>query len=212
MAIIVGDIHGNVEKVKAWLAYKPEELHVALGDYLDSFNEPRERQLQTLELLLGSDAVLLWGNHDLHYLDGPLFQFPGYSYANANTFRPILEGNLSRFKAAYVVDGWLCTHAGVHAGIAKDRSVEQLEQQFNDDFDVYLRNRDAGYKYQAIFSFDFMAEGKLVPASIKQVFGHDHHCDAGYINQVAVAIGCSDEGSLWVFDTKAGEVIDLWQS
>ncbi|MDD2540636.1 MAG: hypothetical protein PHH28_06280 [Desulfuromonadaceae bacterium] len=30
MAIIVGDVHGNVEKVRAFLDYKPEEEHIAL--------------------------------------------------------------------------------------------------------------------------------------------------------------------------------------
>jgi hypothetical protein len=35
MAIVVGDIHGDVEKVQVFLCYKPEVEHVALGDYLD---------------------------------------------------------------------------------------------------------------------------------------------------------------------------------
>ncbi len=48
MAIIVGDIHGNVEKVKTFLVYKPGDVHVALGDYLDSFHEPQERKIGTL--------------------------------------------------------------------------------------------------------------------------------------------------------------------
>jgi len=38
MAIIVGDIHGDREKAQAFLAYRPDALHVALSDYLDSFS------------------------------------------------------------------------------------------------------------------------------------------------------------------------------
>ena len=45
MAIIVGDIHGNVEKVRVFLEYRPEVEHVALGDYVDSFTEPVDRQV-----------------------------------------------------------------------------------------------------------------------------------------------------------------------
>ena len=113
MAIIVGDMHGNVEKVKAWLAYKPEVEHVALGDYLDSFYEPQERQIETLELPLKSDAVLLWGNHELNYVDHAPWLSAGYQYGLEKPYIDRLEANISRFEAAYAVDGWLCTHAGV---------------------------------------------------------------------------------------------------
>lgn len=123
MSIIVGDIHGNVEKVRAFLEYKPDAEHVAVGDYLDSFTEPVGRQIEALQLLLDSKAVLLWGNHDLHYLQNPLFQFPGFNAGHAQEFQEILEANIQRFKPAYVVDGWLCTHSGVHRILAKNRTV-----------------------------------------------------------------------------------------
>ena len=34
MAIIVGDIHGNVEKTTRFLDYRPDQPHLALGDYV----------------------------------------------------------------------------------------------------------------------------------------------------------------------------------
>ena len=61
MSIITGDIHGRIDKAKAFLAHKPNDPHVALGDYLDSFSEPPERQLEVLRLLMESPAVLLFG-------------------------------------------------------------------------------------------------------------------------------------------------------
>ena len=64
MAIVVGDIHGDIEKAQAFLDYKPEELHIALGDYLDSFVEPYKQQLECLEMLMNSKAILLLGNCD----------------------------------------------------------------------------------------------------------------------------------------------------
>jgi len=91
MAIIVGDIHGKVEKVTAFLAYKPDAEHVALGDYLDSYGEPIERQLESLQLLMNSEAVLLLGNHECHYLKYPLFQFAGYQVDHAGILQDILE-------------------------------------------------------------------------------------------------------------------------
>jgi hypothetical protein len=38
-----------------------------------------ERQIETLKLLISSKAVLLFGNHEVHYLDYAPFQFAGYN-------------------------------------------------------------------------------------------------------------------------------------
>jgi predicted phosphodiesterase len=112
MAIIVGDIHGDVAKASAFLAYEPAQEHVALGDYLDSFSESYESQIECLQLLMESNAVLLLGNHECHYLKKPLFQFAGFNYDYLRIFQDLLELNILRFKVAHAVDGWLCTHAG----------------------------------------------------------------------------------------------------
>lgn len=61
MAIIVGDIHGDIEKAQAFLAYRPDALHIALGDYLDSYTVPFLQQVECLNLLMDSSAVLLLG-------------------------------------------------------------------------------------------------------------------------------------------------------
>lgn len=209
MAIIVGDIHGNVEKVKTFLAYKPEAEHVALGDYLDSFTESVDRQIETLQLLMSSNAVLLWGNHDLHYLKTPLFQFPGFNLDHAQEFQEILETNKNRFKAAYVEDGWLCTHSGVHRVLVKDQSVYKLESLFCEEWELYLQDRGRGYRFKSIFTFDFMGEGSLAPDSIKQVFGHDELSDAAFINPNCVSIACSDPGTVWIFDTTTNEIKNI---
>ncbi|OGU15467.1 MAG: hypothetical protein A2076_19005 [Geobacteraceae bacterium GWC2_53_11] len=69
MAIIIGDIHGDIEKAKAFLDYEQDKEHVALGDYVDNVKKgiTLNDELACLDLLLNSDAVLLWGNHDLAY-------------------------------------------------------------------------------------------------------------------------------------------------
>ena len=38
MAIVVGDIHGDLSMAQAFLSYKPSEIHIALGDLVDSRN------------------------------------------------------------------------------------------------------------------------------------------------------------------------------
>lgn len=112
MAIIVGDIHGHVEKVKAFLAYKPEEKHVALGDIVDSELEPPSRQIECLNLLLESKTILLWGNHDIQYADFS-YTYSCSGHIQGNPVPQIVRDNQQRFVAAHAVDGYLLTHAGV---------------------------------------------------------------------------------------------------
>lgn len=210
MAIIVGDIHGDIEKARAFLAYKPETEHVALGDYLDSYVEPFDQQLGCLQLLMDSNAVLLWGNHDVHYLRESIFQFPGYQQQYAAIYQELLEQNIFRYKAAYVADGWLCTHAGVHSWFtAKQVDVEVLAEMFNSSWESYLNNRKEGYRYKAIFQFDFMAGGVLAPTNIKQVCGHDELSPAQFVNQSCVSIACNENGVVYLFDTESTELITL---
>lgn len=210
MAIVIGDIHGDVDKARAFLAYKPKALHVCLGDYLDSYLEPFERQLECVHLLMDSNAVLLWGNHDVHYLREPIFQFPGYQQKYAALYQELLEQNIVRFKAAYVADGWLCTHAGVHSGFtAKQDDVAVLADMFNCGWESYLNNRQEGYRYKTIFQFDFMFERALVPTNIKQVYGHDELSPAEIVNLSCVSIACNEKGVVWLFDTENTEIITL---
>jgi Calcineurin-like phosphoesterase len=210
MAIIVGDIHGNLEKVKAFLAYKPDHEHVALGDYLDSFHEPIERQLECIKLLMDSSAVLLWGNHDLHYLRVPLFQYPGFQAEHAEMLQTLLEENIGRFCPAHVADGWLCTHAGVHSGItAKNDDVVALAEMFNGCWQEYLKDRDKGYRYKSIFKFDFMVEGSLAPTNILQVYGHDELSPAEFVNESCVSLASNDRAIVSLFDTESVQIILL---
>jgi hypothetical protein len=146
MAIIIGDIHGDIEKVQAFLAHKPEAEHVVLGDLVDSRNMrvTLEDELACLDLIFSSGAVLLWGNHDLAYTpERPWDCFTRHRLTNDDilhysrqsqylkrlceengnlTAREILTDRYlthrNRIRAAHSSDGWLCTHAGVAPGIA----------------------------------------------------------------------------------------------
>ena len=142
MAIIVSDIHGDINKARAFLAHEPGAEHIVLGDLCDNSNIgiTLDDELACLDLLFASDAVLLWGNHDLAYtLEQPwrcntwhalpsedkiqqYIERSEYLRRVYNEFgdvfvRDILSErfvkNRHRMRVAYVVDGWLCTHAGI---------------------------------------------------------------------------------------------------
>jgi hypothetical protein len=216
MSIVVADLHGDVEKARAFLAYRPDQVHVALGDYLDSYTEPVERQQECLKLLMDSDSVLLLGNHECHYLKYPLFQFAGYNSVNAPLFQDILEANIPRFRVAYAADGWLCTHAGVKSDFTEDvHDVEVLANIFNRAWDSYLVNRlvdhQAQYFYQSIFSFNFRiyVEGNLLPTNIGQIFGHCAF-SRPIVEPEYIALDTTDNSnSCWLYDTETNELVQL---
>lgn len=213
MAIIIGDIHGNVEKVKAFLAYKPDSEHIALGDYLDSFYEPPKRQLEALNLLLESNAVLLWGNHDLGYIDHAPFMCAGHQYYREEPYNRLIEENINRFKAAHAVDGWLCTHAGVVKKFLprKKLSVVEIADLLNKKMEKFVEARE-WFNWLSIGSargghnpvggflwFDYLRETGLV--DLPQIFGHT----AGRVPIVSEKYVCLDTTNVqrvaWVWDT-----------
>ena len=202
MAIIIGDIHGNEAAARAFLLHKPEVTHVALGDLVDSRKKVGfESEAACLDLLLSSEAVLLWGNHDLAYLP----ERPWRCYGNYGelAFRQRYHLNRDRFLAAFAVDGWLCTHAGVSPEIATlvpaetiAMGVDAVACWLNVEFARQLQIRDTdvivgeprfGFgplfnisvwrggcrSYGGIFWFDAESEqSQPAPAVGQQIFGH----------------------------------------
>jgi len=227
MAIIVGDIHGDVDKVKAFLAYKPLETHVALGDYLDSYTESPERQLEALRMLIDSDAVLLWGNHDLAYLQrSPYDCISGYQAEMAAEFRLQLMSGLNRFQAAFAVDGWLCTHAGMHKRILRqmragtgdvDSIADHLNRKLSEalecgDFDNAIFNismcRGGYHRFGGIFWHDFRYEEGLA-TEVKQIFGHTR-TEQPELSASYVALDTSgNTATAFVFDTSENRIAPL---
>lgn len=216
MAIIIGDIHGDIEKTKLFLEYEPEKEHVALGDYLDSFTEPVEQQLECLNLLMDSNAVLLLGNHECHYLKNPLFRFAGYNLDHAQVFRDVLEANIQRFKVAYDVDGWLCTHAGVSSQYTEQESdVMVLAEMLNTSWELYLKHRlvehHTSYPYQSIFWFNFriFVEGNLLPTNIRQIFGHVEN-NSPIVEPEYIALDTTNNSNgCWVYDSENNVLMDI---
>ena len=216
MAIIVGDIHGDREKAQAFLDYRPDALHIALGDYLDSFTVPFTQQVECLNLLMDSEAVLLLGNHECHYLRKPLFRFPGYQLDHAAEFQDILEYNLFRFKVAYAIDGWLLTHAELHQGYTiRCDDVDLIANRLQLKFDKYLQsrlvNRHASYRYKSIFEFNFkmFVDGNLLPTNIKQIFGHVEVLRPIVEPNYIALDSTNHTNSCWVYDTELQDLVQL---
>lgn len=203
MAIIATDIHGDPAVAKAFLSYRPTELHICLGDLVDSrAHLPSfEKEAECLDLLLKSDSILLWGNHDLAYLP----ERPWKCFGNFGevAFRYQFDTARNRLLAAYCIDGWLCTHAGISPRVERviAKEVANINQEavaawLNVEFERELRTqlplhdtnetryghgplfkipicRGGADEFGGIFWFDSFGE-QSQPSHLagRQIFGH----------------------------------------
>ena len=129
--ILLGDTHGR----DVWKYIVAQETDadriVFIGDYFDSFDIPGVVQLQNfldiVEFKKNSDkeVVLLFGNHDYHYMPGFTgIGYSGYQAGLAYQFRDAISQNLEHLQMAYLFDDVLCSHAGV--------GMEWVESHFKD--------------------------------------------------------------------------------
>jgi hypothetical protein len=127
--VILGDSHGRDLWKQIVEIENDADRIIFLGDYFDSFDIPGVVQLQNfldiVEFKKNSDkeVVLLFGNHDYHYMPGFTgYGYSGYQAALAYQFRDAIEQNLEHFQMAYLFNDVLCSHAGI--------SPEWLEMVF----------------------------------------------------------------------------------
>ena len=201
--ILLGDTHGR----NIWKQIVEQEADadriVFVGDYFDSFDIEGVVQLQNfldiVEFKKTSDkeVVLLFGNHDYHYMPGFIgMGYSGYQAGLAYQFRDAIEQNLEHLQMAYLFDDVLCSHAGIgmqwvkkhfeNTKITDLESVAMLVDSINDHF-----------KFKpGIFEFDgwnpygdntsqtpiWIRPGSLLVTNresklkklVRQVFGHTH--------------------------------------
>ena len=126
-----------------------------------------------------------------------------------------MEYNLFRFKAAYSLDGYLLTHAGVHRGYTTRCSdVDQIANWLQSAFEKYLQNRlvnrHANYKYNSIFQYNFkmFVDGNLLPENITQIFGHVENTRP-IVEPHFIALDTTNFSNCWIYDTGTNELVQL---
>lgn len=232
MALILGDVHGNLQKAEAFLAFKPEETHIFVGDYVDSFEETDEQIYNTLKLCIESDAILLLGNHDLHYFSEPPFSCSGHRHWMAKSLNEIFEAFIERFKPCISVDDFIVTHGGVSNEFGnsalKVKDVDVIAEKITALWQVYLETRfkrkpGSPRLHNSLFSIsptrggmdrfsgpfwaDYRSDNLY---GVPQVFGHSR-TPIGNIIKVGPklaswAIGCDNDRRICFDSTLKGEV------
>jgi len=112
MAICVGDLHGDIDKLKAFLMFRPDEEHIILGDICDDWTAPDKQIEDCIKLIFkkrDNPVTVICGNHDLHYMTSSPFTCSGFRSAASNTFK-LIRKHEKKFKMAIIRDGFVITH------------------------------------------------------------------------------------------------------
>lgn len=185
--VVVGDIHGKLEVTKKFLSMADDNTRVVfVGDYLDSFTESPDDQVECLLAVLqamtsGKNVLALKGNHEISYLN-PRQVCSGWKQVTQclidSVGKAYIEDNLLEY--VWIEGGdtpILISHGGVSAlhfpKDPQDISVRDVEEWLLHSNNVAGVGRARG-GYQeigGIFWCDWWREFEPVPA-IRQIVGH----------------------------------------
>lgn len=170
------------------------------GDYFDSFNIPFIYQMDNFNKIIAykkanpDKVVLLFGNHDFHYLRAAHEDYSGYQFFKALEIQEVIEAAIKEglIQMCYVND----IHLFIHAGLSKTWSAKNLPDiQKNNNVEdsinqLFIENPTAfgwvrdKYRYTDPYG-DNIYQGPLWirPKSIVkdkidgfvQIVGHTHH-------------------------------------
>lgn len=122
---IIGDIHGR----GAWkLLIDNNAVNIFIGDYFDSYDDLPFEVLKNnfLEIINfkhehPDNVILLYGNHDFHYMSRCNERYSRYSEKNAMEIWGLLTDNRDCFHGiAYNIgENYIVTHAGISQEWAK---------------------------------------------------------------------------------------------
>lgn len=154
--MVIGDLHGrdlwkgfadinyllqmDIGNVEFDIVDMDYDYYVFLGDYCDAFDKSNQQIIDNLNDLIRfkdlypRNVILLWGNHELHYvLDTPWTPngkhvCSGYRPEMHYQLYEILNKNFRKFQMAFQVENYLFTHAGVHKGWYNDKFVKQYAE------------------------------------------------------------------------------------
>lgn len=131
--LIIPDLHHQTGNADFWLNAVDHDRVIFLGDFFDAHGDTVEDATRTAEWLIRqmeqTDAVFLFGNHDLAYRfrGNEKVDCPGFSHAKSDAIhRAIKREHWSRFRLAHTEQGWLVSHAGFHPAWMKEPTAKRI--------------------------------------------------------------------------------------
>lgn len=139
--IVIGDIHGRT----TWqdiVSLHTADKYIFIGDYLDTRgNITVDEQIENLKDIIAfkdqnpDGVVLLFGNHDYHYLPFVNQTYSGFNWSmKLRVGDDVLVPNLSKFKMCHREGDFLFSHAGISNTwlVANGWDGDDIEQFVND--------------------------------------------------------------------------------
>jgi predicted phosphodiesterase len=121
--VCLGDIHGRSIWKDIVSHEKETNLFIFMGDYFDSHNKgySGNRQIQNFKDILEfkkantNNVILLFGNHDYHYIKGIGETYSGYQAGYALDIGEVVENaiNDGLVQMCYLHDKFFFSHAGL---------------------------------------------------------------------------------------------------
>lgn len=142
----LGDTHGrNIWKE---ITAKEEDADkiIFIGDFFDTHDRGHSpnRQIENFKDIIAfkkanmDKIILLFGNHDFHYLKGIGENYSGYQAGYAHDIGELLHEALASdlMQMCYKHDKFLFSHAGVTKTWCKNNDIDldNIEQSINDQF------------------------------------------------------------------------------
>ena len=146
--IALGDTHGRTDWRRIVSGNESDKL-VLVGDYFDAKEDiTAEQQMDNFRELLSykqanrEKAILLFGNHDYHYLDVVHETYSGFQKWKQAGIRELLREAMREnlLQMCFVHENYVFTHAGITKTWASNNNVDltqggkSIENQINDLF------------------------------------------------------------------------------
>lgn len=229
MALVISDIHGNKLKCETFLKYKPEEEHIIIGDFFDSYHASDEDIIETLKLALEANATLLIGNHELNYITPQHHYFRCSGYRHNPMFSQVLNQNKHRFKACIERDGFFISHGGLSKKHGKKfESLEHAVENINFEFEKIINSPVVTESLPWLFDIGYVRGGREDTSGIfwltfnyekyynhfNQICGHtpsddirvNHNYKKGVYDTLHV---CVDSPKFHCFNTETRDIEDF---
>jgi len=164
--VSVGDTHGTAVADVVLKIIDNHDKFIFAGDYVDSFDVDNISMKKNLLDLIGlkithpDKIVLLWGNHDIHYLLGSDYYSSGYRPEMKKDFHEIFLSNSNLFHLSYQVNDCLWTHAGINSRWFEDRFRPFAEEHRGASSFAELLNYAFEKRYPALFDVGYTRGGR----------------------------------------------------
>lgn len=135
--VAIGDIHGRDIWQDTVRKEQDADKIVFVGDYFDSRDNIQGTfQLYNFNEILRfkreneGNVIILFGNHDYHYMRGVNEDYSGYQPAMRFDFQEALFEAKDDIQVCYIHDQYLFSHAGVTKSWLGDYKVEDINDIF----------------------------------------------------------------------------------